>query len=304
MKFKHIATALVLPLALLVCSQKVQAKEIIGNDVAKYQFSYASPSKRNHVDEFSMVQIGGSYGGTYINNPYYNVQVNYAKQHHMRVHTYMWYGVGGSTQLGKQVIRHYIKRVKTPKNSIVALDYELGASGSREANTSAILAGMKLVKQHGYTPMLYSYGWYLQGYADLGRINAKYPHSLWIAGYPIAGLLNYPYLAYRPTLTGTAIWQFTSAHANGGLDGNIDFTGITKRGYSATKIKKSKPKYFIVTDVYRKWQVRLITGNNRWSSHYVSYGSRWKVYGQKKLKGMQCYLIGKSLYIPVKYVHK
>ncbi len=124
------------------------------------------------------------------------------------------------------------------------------------------------------------------------------------AGYPIAGLLNYPYLAYLPKLTGTAMWQFTSAHANGGLDGNIDFTGITKRVYSAAKIQKSKPKYFIVTDVYRKWQVRLITGSNHWSSHYVSYGSRWKVYGEKKLKGMKCYLIGKSLYIPIKYVHK
>ncbi|WP_281827803.1 hypothetical protein [Lactobacillus amylolyticus] len=103
------------------------------------------------------------------------------------------------------------------------------------------------------------------------------------AGYPIAGLLNYPYLAYLPKLTGTAMWQFTSAHANGGLDGNIDFTGITKRVYSAAKIQKSKPKYFIVTDVYRKWQVRLITGSN----HLSSYGSRWKVYRAKKLKGMQ-----------------
>ncbi|MDD6171677.1 MAG: LysM peptidoglycan-binding domain-containing protein, partial [Ligilactobacillus ruminis] len=37
--------------------------------------------------------------------------------------------------------------------------------------------------------------------------------------------------AYFPTMDGVAQWQFTSMYRAGGLDGNVDLTGITQNGY-------------------------------------------------------------------------
>lgn len=35
-------------------------------------------------------------------------------------------------------------------------------------------------------------------------------------------------------MDGIGIWQFTSAYIAGGLDGNVDLTGITDSGYTDT----------------------------------------------------------------------
>ncbi|EGO7983764.1 LysM peptidoglycan-binding domain-containing protein, partial [Enterococcus faecalis] len=43
-----------------------------------------------------------------------------------------------------------------------------------------------------------------------------------------------PLYNYFPSMDGIAIWQFTSTYIAGGLDGNVDLTGITDNGYTDT----------------------------------------------------------------------
>ncbi|KAF0388283.1 1,4-beta-N-acetylmuramidase [Pediococcus acidilactici] len=210
-----------------------------GVDWAKYQGYNGVKGYKN--DQFAIAQIGGSYGGTFINQSTYNSQVASALSQGMRAHTYIWYGVGGSKALGKQCLDYYLPRVKTPKGSIVALDYEDGASGSVKANTDAIIAGMQQIKDAGYTPMYYSYKPYTLAHVDYKRIVQRFGTCLWIAAYPDYLVRSTPYWGTFPTMDGVAIYQFTSTYIKGGLDGNIDLTGITKNGYNGKTPTLSKP---------------------------------------------------------------
>lgn len=210
-----------------------------GVDWAKYQGYSGVKGYKN--DQFAIAQIGGSYGGTFINQATYNSQVASALNQGMRAHTYIWYGVGGSIALGKQCLDYYLPRVKTPKGSIVALDYEDGASGSVKENTDAIIAGMQQIKDAGYTPMYYSYKPYTLAHVDYQRIIKRFGTSLWIAAYPDYNVRSTPCWGTFPTMDGVAIWQFTSTYINGGLDGNVDLTGITKNGYNGNTPTPSKP---------------------------------------------------------------
>lgn len=217
-----------------------------GPDWSKYQgysgaFGYGS-------DKFAIAQIGGTYGGTLITQATYNSQVASARNHGLRAHTYIWYGVGSSITNGRAGLNYFLPRVKTPKGSIVALDYEDGASGSKSANTAAILYGMRRIAAAGYTPMYYSYKPYTLSHVNYQSITKEFPNSLWIAAYPNYLVTKTPPYGMFPSLPGVAIWQFTSTYRAGGLDGNVDLTGITKNGYSqqpsGTVAKAKKASYF------------------------------------------------------------
>ncbi len=242
-----------------------------GVDWAKYQGFNGVRGYKN--DQFAIAQIGGSYGGTFIDQPTYNSQVASALNQGMRAHTYIWYGVGGSRALGKQCLDYYLPRIKTPKGSIVALDYEDGASGSVKANTDAIIAGMQQIKNAGYTPMYYSYKPYTLAHVDYKRIVQKFGTCLWIAAYPDYLVRSTPYWETFPTMDGVAIWQFTSTYINGGLDGNIDLTGITHKGYDGQDYKPtpqpSKPTNKKQVDVTYAMHQR----NGHWLSPVKNAGS-------------------------------
>lgn len=201
-----------------------------GPDWAKYQgnsgkFGYST-------DKFAIAQIGGTYGGTFIDQLTYSGQVQSGLSHGLRMHTYLWYGVGGSTDIGAKALDYYLPKIQTPKGSIVALDYEDGASGNMAANTDAILYGMRRIAQAGYTPMYYSYKPYTLAHVDYKRIIAEFHNSLWIAAYPNYLVTPKPNYAFFPSMDGVALFQFTSTYVAGGLDGNVDLTGITDNGYT------------------------------------------------------------------------
>lgn len=206
------------------------AKGDQGPDWSKYQndtgkFGY-------NTDKFAIAQLGGTYGGTLIDQVTYPGQIQSGLSRGLRMHTYLWYGVGGSTDLGAKALDYYLPKVQTPKGSIVALDYEDGASGNMTANTDAILYGMRRIAQAGYTPMYYSDKPYTLAHVDYKRIIAEFPNSLWIAAYPNYLVTPKPNYAYFPSMDGVALFQFTSTYIAGGLDGNTDLTGITDNGYT------------------------------------------------------------------------
>lgn len=189
-------------------------------------------------DKFAIIQIGGINAYGMYGQSTYETQVASAIAQGKRAHTYVWYEVGGNAALGEQVLKTFLPQVQTPKGSIVALDYESGASADKEANTNAILHGMRMIKAAGYTPMYYSYKPYTLDHVDYNRILAEFPNSLWIGAYPDYNVTPSPNYNFFPSLPGIAIFQFTSTYIAGGLDGNVDLTGITDNGYS----RKNAPK--------------------------------------------------------------
>ncbi|RRG01268.1 MAG: LysM peptidoglycan-binding domain-containing protein [Lactobacillus sp.] len=192
------------------------------------------------TDKFVFSQAGGFYGGTNIPQTTYNSQVKSAQQAGKRVHTYLWDGVGGNMTNAKDMMAYYLPRVKTPNGSIVALDYEDGASNSVTANTNVILAQMKFIKDAGYTPMLYSGKAYLNAHVNVSLILKAYGNCLWVPEYPDYLVRTKPDYNWFPSMDGVAIFQFTSMYKLGGLDGNVDLTGITKSGYTTASKKQAQ----------------------------------------------------------------
>ena len=214
------------------------AKGDIGVDWAVYQ---GANGKYGTNNKFAIIQAGGTQGGTLYDQWTYASQVKAAQANGLKVHTYLWYGVGGSADIGRQALDYFLPKILTPKGSIVALDYEDGASSSMAANTDAILYGMRRIAQAGYTPMYYSYKPYTLAHVDYQRILAEFPNSLWIAAYPDYQIRALPDYGVFPSMPGIALYQFTSMHAAGGLDGNVDLLGVTDNGYSQQPVAPSKP---------------------------------------------------------------
>ncbi|MDN3168573.1 LysM peptidoglycan-binding domain-containing protein [Enterococcus faecalis] len=229
---KKIVTLIIVALVAVTPLNVLAAKGDQGVDWAIYQgeqgrFGYAH-------DKFAIAQIGG-YNASGIYEQYtYKSQVASAIAQGKRAHTYIWYDTWGNMDIAKTTMDYFLPRIQTPKNSIVALDFEHGASSDVNANTETILYGMRRIKQAGYTPMYYSYKPFTLQYVDYQRIIKEFPNSLWIAAYPSYEVTPEPLYAYFPSMEGIGIWQFTSTYIAGGLDGNVDLTGITDNGYTAT----------------------------------------------------------------------
>ncbi|WP_326933750.1 LysM peptidoglycan-binding domain-containing protein, partial [Enterococcus avium] len=122
-----------------------------------------------------------------------------------------------------------------------------GASSNKQANTDTILYGMRRIKQAGYTPMYYSYKPFTLQYVYYQQILAEFPNSLWMAAYPNYNVTPSPVWSVFPSMEGVAIYQFTSTYVAGGLDGNIDLTGITDNGYNGA-IKDDDGKVTVKPD--------------------------------------------------------
>ena len=236
MKIKQLLLGALLGASILLQSTAYAAVGDQGVDWSRYQgangiFGYGH-------DKFAICQIGGVNGGGMYGQTTYETQVASAIAQGKRAHTYIWYQVGGNAALGEQVLNTFLPQVKTPKGSIVALDYESGASADKQANTNAILHGMRMIKAAGYTPMYYSGKPYTVANVYVDQIIREFPNSLWMAAYPDYNVTPVPNYNVFPSMDGVAIYQFTSTYIAGGLDGNVDLTGITDNGYT----KNNKPE--------------------------------------------------------------
>lgn len=199
-----------------------------GVDWAKYQgangvFGYSS-------DKFVISQLGGTVNGSLYEQSTYPTQVASAIAAGKRAHTYLWGQFGSSKAQAKAMLDYMLPKVQTPKGSIVALDYEDGANSDKQANTDAILYALKRIKNAGYTPMLYGYLNYFNAHVYLSQISKTY--KLWLGEYPNYKVTPKPNYNYFPSWENVALFQFTGTYIAGGLDGNIDLTGVTDNGYT------------------------------------------------------------------------
>lgn len=230
-RFKLIAP---LVMATTLLFSPVAANAAVGDhgvDNAVYQGAYGKFGYAH--DKFMISQIGGYTGyGTYDQSTY-ATQVQSAIAQGKRAHTYIWWQNITDYATADAVLDHFLPKVQTPKYSIVALDIESGGQ-----NTDVIMHALDKIKAAGYTPMVYGYKNYLVQNTDLNRIADKY--QLWMAEYPNYEVTPEPNYNYFPIFNNVGIFQFTSTYVAGGLDGNIDLTGITDSGYNNGNADKPK----------------------------------------------------------------
>ncbi len=257
-------------LALMSVSFTAQAaKGDQGVDWARYQgisgkWGYAH-------DKFAICQIGGTVDGwnTYDQDTY-RTQVAATIAMGRRAHTYVWWQNVTTRQQADKVLDYFLPRVQTPKQSIVALDVESG-----QQSTEVVDYALNRIKQAGYTPVLYGYKSYLTSHIDLANLAKKYP--LWLAEYPDYSVTTKPNYNFFPSFDNVGIFQFTSTYVAGGLDGDVDLTGITDNGYRNGEASKpvSKPqavKQGIVADNTSKkdisagFTVKVNYGAKSWAS--------------------------------------
>lgn len=230
--------SLTVTVGLFLMPVTVNAARYYGVDGSRYQGN--TLKKVTPEDSFAISQIGGYYNGIFIPQTTYQSQVASGIAMGLRMHTYIYMETGSNQAQTKQMLDYYLPKVQTPRQSIVALDYESGASGDREANTDNILYGLRRIKEAGFTPVLYSYKPYILSHVNYQRVLAEFPNSLWIAAYRDYSVMTRPDYNYFPSLPGINMWQFTSTAIIGGYDYNVDLLGITLNGYKNGNVEKPK----------------------------------------------------------------
>lgn len=215
-----------------VSSSAYAAKGDQGVDWSKYQGNNGKWGSDN--DKFSISQIGGYYNGSFIDQSTYGTQVANTIALNRRAHTYIYAQFSGRNQ-ADQMLDYYLPKVQTPKGSIVMLDVESGSP-----DTDSVLYALKRVQGAGFTAVLYGYRSFLTSHLDLASIAKQYPLAL--AEYPDYNVTKSPNYNYFPSFDNVNIFQFTSTYLAGGLDGDVDLTGITDNGYKNGNAQKPETK--------------------------------------------------------------
>ena len=129
---------------------------------------------------------------------------------------------GGNSEQAKNEALFFINNLPSKKVTYLICDYEDNASPNKIANTQAVLTFMRVISEHGYKPIYYSYKPYtLVNLDSYHKILNEFPDSLWIAAYPDYQIRNEPTWQIFPTMDGVRWWQFTSNAMEGGLDKNV-----------------------------------------------------------------------------------
>ncbi|WP_308688665.1 GH25 family lysozyme [uncultured Streptococcus sp.] len=118
---------------------------------------------------------------------------------------FAWFG--GDVDEAEREARYFLENVPVSVPYLV-LDYEDHASNDVQANTDACIKFMQILADDGYKPIYYSYKPFTLANVDYQQILAKFPDSLWIAGYGLNdGTANFEYF---PSMDGISWWQYSS----------------------------------------------------------------------------------------------
>ena len=118
---------------------------------------------------------------------------------------FAWFG--GDVEQAEAEARYFLDNVPQ-KVKYLCLDYEDHASGDKQENTDACLRFMEIIADAGYKPIYYSYKPFTLDNIYYEQILAKFPNSLWIAGYGLNdGNADFEYF---PSMDGIRWWQYSS----------------------------------------------------------------------------------------------
>ena len=261
------AAAFLLAPVALGPTQAQAAKGDHGVDWAVYQGPNGKWGYAN--DKFAVSQIGGTTTGWNLYDQWtYGSQVKSTIAMGRRAHTYIWWQNVTTNAQADYVLNYFLPKVQTPKGSIVALDVESGAQ-----NTAAIDHALQRIKDAGYTPVLYGYKNYLVNNTDLHYLASKY--VLWLAEYPNYQVTPNPNYNYFPSFNNVGIFQFTSTYVAGGLDGDVDLTGITDNGYkggNSQKPQSNTPATDAGKQLHQDTHNYTVKAGDSWWSIATKYG--------------------------------
>lgn len=143
-----------------------------------------------------------SEGTTYL-NPCLSAQVEQSNP--IGFYHFAWFG--GDVEQAEAEARYFLDNVPQ-KVKYLCLDYEDHASDDAQANTDACIRFMEILKENGYEPIYYSYKPFTLNNIYYEQILAKFPNSLWIAGYGLNdGNADFEYF---PSMDGIRWWQYSS----------------------------------------------------------------------------------------------
>ena len=251
------------------------AKGDHGVDWSKYQgangiFGYPD-------DKFAIIQMGGTTTGWNLYDQWtYSSQVSSAIAQGKRAHNYIWWQNVTTNQQADQVLNYFLPKVQTPRGSIIALDVESGYQ-----NTQAIDHACQRIKDAGFTPMVYGYKNYLVNNTDLHYLASKY--QLWLAEYPNYAVTREPNYNFFPSFENIGLFQYTSTAIAGGLDRNIDLTGITDNGYTngnAQKPKTETPATEQGKKIHKDTHNYTVKPNDSWWAIANRYGMEMNALAQ------------------------
>ena len=118
---------------------------------------------------------------------------------------FAWFG--GDVEEAEREAKYFLENVPVSVPYLV-LDYEDHASDDVQANTDACIRFMEILKENGYEPIYYSYKPFTLNNIYYEQILAKFPNSLWIAGYGLNdGNADFEYF---PSMDGIRWWQYSS----------------------------------------------------------------------------------------------
>ena len=202
-----------------------------GVDVASYQPTDMSAYHKAGAS-FSIVKL--TEGPDYV-NPKDTKQVTSSRANHLYTHAYHFARFGSSISLAKKEAAYFITEAKKQdisKKRMLWLDWESGSgnkvTGTKAANTTAILAFMAEIKAAGWRPGLYSGADLLRKSIDTKQVIKKYGTCLWVACYPTMASVSTADFRYFPSMDGVVIWQFTSNWRGLNVDGNIALVDLNK----------------------------------------------------------------------------
>lgn len=204
-------------------STKVAARSY-GIDVSSYQSANLT-SMAKAGGQFAIVKVSE---GTSYRNPNAASQIKSAMANNMLPMAYHFATFGSNSTAAAKEGKYAVSSAKAlglPSGAYIACDWETGdgnvVTGSKTANTNAILAFMKQVKSAGFQPLLYSGAYLMRNNVNTSTILKSYPNSLWVASYATMGRIDTPNFNYFPSMDGVAIWQFTDNWRGLNVDGNI-----------------------------------------------------------------------------------
>ena len=261
------AAAFLLAPMVLGTTEAQAAKGDYGVDWSIYQGAYGKWGYDH--DKFSISQIGGTTTGWNLYDQWtYGSQVKSTIAMGRRAHTYIWWQNVTTNTQADYVLNYFLPKVQTPKGSIVALDVESGAQ-----NTAALDHALERIKAAGFTPVIYGYKGYLTSHVDLHYLAKKY--VLYLAEYPSMSVTPTPNYNFFPSFENIGIFQFTSTYVAGGLDGDIDLTGITDNGYkggNSQKPQSSTPAVDAGKQLHQDTHNYTVKAGDSWWSIANKYG--------------------------------
>lgn len=252
MKFKKILAVMGAFIAPFIFATILSSANTLGFDVASYQDSTPAymQSLKDNGGSFVLAKLGGSGGGegTHYKNPKASAQLASASSVGMEIGSYFWGQFGANQSEAIKMANMAIddaKRVGLKTGSVIALDYEQGATSEKKANTQAIISFMETIEKANYKAVLYSGYYYLRNNIDVEKVGSTFGARVWVASYKTMGLQTAPDLRYFPSMNYIGMWQYGSNVY--GLDGNVDLTNLMKSGdvKNDVKVMPTAPKTIV-----------------------------------------------------------